>query len=269
MGKYIRFHLYRMIAALYITAERVLAHFWMLFFWLFGFFSLWLLQIPQILHRWVEIGTAIIFFVGVVWFFSRGLKNLNLLPEWRDVLRRVEQDSHLKHRPFSNMDDRLANAEGEASEALWRASRQNLSNAALKKIKRPRMRPVLPQRDPYAVRGFLLLLVLIAVVMAGSGWDQRIWRGMVPVLPRFIEAPDETVIMWIKTPDYTGMGEIVLKGKGHAEATPITIPEGSVLKAHISGWFGTPVITMGETQHSMTMLSPGSYSAEIEMARHL
>lgn len=260
MRGFLRLHLLRGAAFMLLVYETLLVRFWLLFLWVCGFSCLWLLQVPQIFGRTVEIAVAVAFFAGSLVLARRGWRGWHL-PDGRALTRRVESDNQLRHRPLSTLDDRLANDDNDRAGALWSIWRGSL-HPLLGRLRWPRPHPVLPQRDPYALRGLVLLGMVAALVMAGPGWSLRLQRGMMPVLPGFIERPADSLIIWIDPPEYTGIGQIVMKGKG-AITEPVPIPDGSTLKAHLTGWVGTPILSLGEQDFPLTRLGEGAYGIEM------
>lgn len=255
----LRLRVLRLAAFVLLVYETLLVRFWLLFLWGCGFSCLWLLQVPQIFGRTVEIAVALLFFAGAFILARRGWRGWRI-PDGRALTRRIESDNQLRHRPLSTLDDRLANDGNARAGALWAIWRKKM-HPLLGRLRWPRPHPVLPQRDPYALRGLVLLGMVAALIIAGPGWALRLQRGMIPVLPGFIERPADSLVIWISPPDYTGIGQIVMKGKG-SPTEPVPIPEGSTLKAHLTGWVGTPVLRLGDQDLPMTKLGEGAYGIE-------
>jgi len=156
------------------------------------------------------------------------------LPRWEDGARRLEQDSALAHRPISEADDALAAGVGDGlAEALWRAHvRARLQGLQRLRLKLPRSE--LAQRDPKALRFAVLLLLGIAVLIAGSDWSRRLQSIFTPN-PGVLATLDA----WIEPPAYTGQQPIYL---GH-EAR-LSVPAGSVLNLRVHGADHRPSATL-------------------------
>ena len=258
-GMRIRILFLRILAGLFLSWERIIVHLWPAFIWTSLFFSLWLFQIPEILGRWAEILCAIFFPAGIYFLFHR-IRGHIVLPHGDEIIHRIETDSGLRHRPLTGLGDRLAFAGEDRTRGLWRAWRRHLM-PALMSMRWPKLHPVLAPLDPYALRGLAVIFLAVSLWVSGPAWTGRIAHGLFPVqisLPK--PSLDKTVI-WITPPEYTGMGQIVLKGRGDKKQT-ITIPEGSIIKARITGGFGIPEILIGQESYPLENLGKNSYGIE-------
>lgn len=248
----------RLMAALFLVIERALESFWPLILWVSFFFCLWLLQIPTMFGTGFEIAVALCFALGGIALLGRAISHF-YLPRRHDITRRVEQDSNLPHRPLSGLDDRLANPSRPNTLLLWSQWQTRLL-PILQKLRWPTPHPVLTRLDPFALRGLLVIILIAACVMAGPTWPERLKHGMIPVVPSFIAAPSEKIVLWITPPDYTGQKQIVLKGNGGKNA--VSVPEGSVVKARVNGWPGTPSLVFDKTVLPMEKMGGNSHGIE-------
>lgn len=255
----LRLKFLRAIAVTFIVAEKLLAAFWLFLLWCCVFASLWLLQIPEIFGTTIEILVAIVFILGFVTLSYQAAMSLQF-PRHREITRRIEDDSALKHRPLSNLDDRLANPAPGRTEELWSFWQKHFL-PVLKLLRLPKPHGVLQNLDPYALRGAAIIVLIVAVTIAGPTWRQRISHGMVPVVPSFMKTNAETVILWITPPAYTGQPQIVLKGAGSGDK-PVKVLEGSIIKARVSGWLGRPALVFDNTKYPMDNLGKGNYGLE-------
>ncbi len=249
----------RGVAAFYLVAENTVRALWPFALWCATFASLWLFQIPQWFGQTVEIGVAVIFLAGAGYGLWRGLSSLRL-PRHGDITRRIEQDNHLSHRPLSGLEDSLANPAHHETRRLWSLWQDRL-HPALLSLQWPRMRGVMAQCDPYALRALVLCLLLISLIVAGGTWDMRLRHGLMPFAFNKTAAPSENVVLWITPPAYTGKPQITLKGFGK-KGQPLSIPEGSIIKARVTGWVGTPELLFDDAAYPMTPLGKGSYGIE-------
>lgn len=249
----------RTLAGLFIGLERAAQSFWPLGLWLCAFFTLWLLQIPQWFGAAAENGAAIAFLIGFVAIFARCLFTLRL-PDHAEITRRIEQDNHLLHRPLSGLEDNLANPADSQTRNLWLHWRERLA-PAVRALRWPHLRPVFAGIDPYALRGLALFILMIAFVVAGGTWESRLRHGVAPFVFEAGGAPSENVVLWITPPSYTGKPQIVLKGFEKKD-TPVEIPEGSIVKARVNGWIGTPELVFGDTAYTLERFGKGSYGIE-------
>lgn len=256
----LRLKMLRLAALLFMVTETILAVIWPLLLWLCTFFSLWLFQIPGIFGTFAEVLTAIVFIGGVFIFSYRAITNFKF-PNISGTTHRIEEDSNLHHRPLSGLNDALANPENERTKHLWSLWRNNLI-PTLRLLRWPRLRPVLIKRDPYALRGLAIMAVIVAMVIAGPTWRARLHHGLVPVMPSFMKTKTDDVVLWITPPAYTGQGQIVLKGKAAQNEKPVTVPEGSIIKARVNGWLGQPSLRFDQISFPMKELGKRSYGIE-------
>jgi uncharacterized protein (TIGR02302 family) len=161
------------------------------------------------------------------------------LPSVDEGLRRLDRSSGQAHRPATAIADRIAtNREDPVAQALWRAHVERALTAA-RRFKAGWPRPMLPLRDPMALRALVLLLVVTTFfAAAGERWKRVVaafdWSGVVAPANYRIDA-------WITPPDYTGRPPILLPGlhpggSPPAAATePVAVPAGSQLVVRASG----------------------------------
>ncbi|CAA7614140.1 Kinesin-like protein K39 [Candidatus Terasakiella magnetica] len=157
-------------------------------------------------------------------------------PRPHDAARRLERDNHSLHRPLDAGTDRLAaGAHDPLTQALWHHHRHHMEAEAAR-LRPGWPDPVLPARDPWALRFIPLLLLVIA---AAGGWRDapaRLTRALTPPLeisglgPRLLE-------VWITPPPYTGLGPRILHLDTRMD-TPLDVAEGSRIKALIAGGWG-------------------------------
>src|SRR5262245_40599246 len=89
-------------------------------------------------------------------------------PSRNDGLRRLDRNSGKPHRPATAIGDELAvDAKDSFAVALWRAHVERALMAA-KSLKAGLPVPRLAARDPYALRGLVLLLVVTTFFAAGN-----------------------------------------------------------------------------------------------------
>ena len=150
----------------------------------------------------------------------RGLRSV--APD--EARRRVEERSALAHAPLRSLEDEIGTLDGAAGEggALWRAHRERLQ-ARLAGLRAGRASPRLDRRDPYALRGAVLLIFGVAALAGWGEWGLRVAdafavsRTATPAQPVRIDA-------WISPPAYTGRAPLVITDV----AGSISVPEGSV-----------------------------------------
>ena len=173
------------------------------------------------------------------------------LPTVADALRRLDRGSGARHRPATAIVDKLAvTPADEVSHALWQAHvAQTLRAAHAFTAGLPSPRVAL--RDPYALRGFILVAVIATFIAAGGEHWKRIaaafdWQGV--VLPANFR-----VDAWVTPPAYTGRPPIVLAGIHPGElarqdaesAEPAAVPAGSTLVVRATGKLNLEISSKG------------------------
>ncbi|MGA8695709.1 MAG: TIGR02302 family protein, partial [Xanthobacteraceae bacterium] len=163
------------------------------------------------------------------------------LPGFGDALHRIDRVSGLRHRPATTLADRLAvNAQDPYALALWNAHvARSLQNASALRAGMPA--PRVAGRDPYALRGLVLVAVIATFIAAGGERWHRVaaafdWRGVVVPANFRVDA-------WVAPPTYTGKPPIILAGMHPGEIArqdldsnePVSVPVGSTLVVRATG----------------------------------
>src|SRR5207244_12724244 len=96
------------------------------------------------------------------------------LPSRTDGLRRLDRNSLMQHRPATTISDELAaDKQDSFAVTLWRAHIERALRAA-KTLRAGRPIPRLAVRDPYALRGLVVVAVIASFFIAGSDRMRRI-----------------------------------------------------------------------------------------------
>jgi uncharacterized protein (TIGR02302 family) len=161
------------------------------------------------------------------------------IPGARDGLSRLDRGSGLRHRPATTIADELAvTPKDPYSLALWNAHVER-ALAAARTLKAGWPSPRVARRDPYALRGLVLVACIATFFAAGGERWKRIaaafdWQGV--VLPANFR-----VDAWVTPPAYTGRPPVVLPGIHPGETTamqnegPVAVPVGSTLIVRATG----------------------------------
>jgi uncharacterized protein (TIGR02302 family) len=162
------------------------------------------------------------------------------IPAAADALRRLDRRSGLRHRPATTIADELVVAPQDPyALALWKAHVER-TVAAARAFKAGWPSPRIAARDPYAVRGLVLIAVIATFIAAGGEHWKRIaaafdWQGV--VLPANFR-----VDAWVTPPGYTGRPPIILAGihpgeasRQESENAPVAVPAGSTLVVRATG----------------------------------
>jgi uncharacterized protein (TIGR02302 family) len=160
------------------------------------------------------------------------------MPGKADVLRRLDRGSGLRHRPATAMTDELAvTPQDPYSLALWKTHVERARQAA-RALKIGLPSPQLANRDPYALRG-LVLVACIATFFAAGGERIKLvaaafdWQGVVVPANFRVDA-------WVIPPLYTGRPPVMLPGMHPGETLaqtggPVAVPVNSTLVIRATG----------------------------------
>jgi uncharacterized protein (TIGR02302 family) len=186
------------------------------------------------------------------------------IPSRQEGLQRLDRVSGLPHRPATTVADTMATTAGDSySAALWRAHLERAAEAA-RNLKSGYPAPRLAARDPYALRGLVLVLLVATFFAAGGDRLHRItaafdFRGVVTPANYRVDA-------WITPPLYTGKSPLLLPGLRPGElaltAASYAVPIGSILVVRASGKSGLDIVTRGELKEAPAAAKPPAGTEE-------
>jgi uncharacterized protein (TIGR02302 family) len=249
-----RIALYGRLAEIVLWAETLLAVFWPIPTLIASFVVLALFGVPQALPGWLHLILLVGMVVTLAYFIRVGLRSLRP-PTLKMASRRVEQDSALVHRPFDTLADRPAQREENAvNTMLWRLH-QDRKRAEIGRLSLSLPRPELPERDPWALRLFVILVLVLGFLVAGPRAGHLLLAALTPEFGSSSTAlPVEA---WIKPPPYTGLAPILLKDDSDAA---VAVPTGSTLEAHVTGGSRTPHLVIGDDRQDFRQVEGGGFS---------
>lgn len=219
-----------------------------------------LLELPQRLPGWAHALLLAALGLGMLGLGWRGLRRL-AMPGDAAADRRLERESGLRHRPLTTLTDRPAAA---AEQALWRA---HVARAAAQ-IGRLRVglpRPGLAARDPRALRGGLLVLLVACVVIAGGEAPGRLARALSPGFAPAVAGPATELQAWITPPGYTGLAPIFLHAEPN-QVPAISAPAGSHLTVNVTGGRGMPGMALAGRAVPFKALDDASFQADLDLS---
>lgn len=159
------------------------------------------------------------------------------VPSRVEVLRRLDRNSGLPHRPATSIADEIAVPTHDSyAVALWRAHIERALRGT-KTLKAGTPMPRLALRDPFAVRALVAVLVVATFFAAGGERMKRLaaafdWQGV--MLPANFR-----VDAWVSPPPYTGRPPVMLPGLRPGEpvqtSASLSVPAGSMLVVRASG----------------------------------
>lgn len=247
------------LTAAALVLERVSLHGWRLLSWILFCAGLALLNIPSNFHSYGPEIFFLIWIIGVIYFIRQDALHFTW-PRRAQVLRRLEEESGLSHRPLTLLADAPATSQGQG---LWRHYHEKLLTV-LKHIRPAAPRAMMAQADPFALRILTLLFFGFSVIWAGPLWPERLRSAIMPFSIPSAEtaAAAPRVQLWIIPPDYTGASEITLT---NSEDKIINVPAGSTVKASVQTWFIRPALWLGEQNFVFTDSLNGQYTLETKL----
>lgn len=239
--------------------ERLWPRLWLPVTILAAFVAVALFDVLPDLSGWFHVGVLAGFAVALagaaflVWYGFRR-------PTGADAKRRLERESGLDHRPLTAIEDKLALGGGDPyAEALWRAHWERV-RAKVKDLRVGAPRPRVARRDPLALRGLVLVLLVFAGIVAWGDEDTRLMRAF---MPSFAPTTDSklTIEAWLTPPEYTGVAPRVVTPE--TAGSTLEVPDGTRIMIQLHGGRGEPVVTQGKQRLQMTALDGGTYQAEL------
>ena len=229
------------------------------------------------LNGWLHIAVLGAFAAALLAALGLAVRRITL-PDEQAGKRRLERDSGLDHRPLTALDDRLMTGAADASSrAMWRAHQRRVI-ARLKGLRVGLPRPGMAAFDPWALRGLVVLLVLVGFASAEGNVTGRLAAAVTPVFNRTPQLPP-SLDAWVNPPAYTGMAPIYLEAAPAADApagnggeagqpaesaggAPLRVPVGSVLLAQVQGGGGAPSLEVGGAARPFENFAHEAYRLE-------
>ncbi len=177
-------------------------------------------------------------------------------PRAEEIDRRIEHVSGLRHRPIAMLEDAPEN-ESQLAVAIWRLHERRIA-ASLQNARAGWPVVEAEIHDPFALRGLLLLLLLVGGIAAGPAGLPRL--GSAFSFPGWPFA-GPSVDAWITLPAYTGAPPLVLS-PGDAPA----VLAGSALTVIVTGLGRPPVAALGRAPIRFSALAQNSFRADAELS---
>jgi hypothetical protein len=174
-------------------------------------------------------------------------------PGKESIDRRIERASGLRHRPIAMLEDAPEN-DGELTAALWQLHQLRIA-ADLRNARAGRIFIDAVARDPLALRGVLLLLLLAGAVIAGPQAMPRLGGAFsLPELP-WLAGP--SVDAWATPPAYTGAPPLVLQ-----PGETYQVMAGTRLTVIVNGINRPPGAVFGAQKLNFAALAQASFRAD-------
>lgn len=213
----------------------MLAGFFVALAWLGAFTSL---------YPWAHLAALIVFVV----FFFDALGKARVVYRAAtpgEAKRRLETASGLRHRPLDVLEDRPIGSDDEQLQ-LWRTHTER-AKEQLQKRRWPGWALSFTDRDPYAIRYALILLLCLGGFCSWGVWGGRLIAAINPALGKQLSVFSPTLDAWITPPEYTGLPPIMIATPAGArhDGDVVDVPAGSFITAHLAGHDGdTPELTV-------------------------
>lgn len=246
----------RRLTFLTLALERMTLACLPLLIWLCFFAGIWMTGLLE--GRFLQ-ASSILFPFGVVYCLYVATQRFSL-PSPEETDRRLQEQSGVRHRPLSDMADRLPGPAPIPTMEIWGISREALSDV-LKKLRPAFPRGALGSHDPLALRIGALVVLCAGLVMAGGSWHERLLAGLWPydMSPAGLRKTDIATLT-ITPPDYTGLKTVILKGLSDDNTAPMDIAEGSTVEAHLTGGLGAATLRMGDIKMPLERLDKQSFT---------
>lgn len=205
------------------------------------FLALALFDLLPALPIWLHTAALVLLAVAALWGLWHFVRVFRF-PGERETRRRLEQDSGLKHRPLTSLDDRLTKGDG-TTRALWALHRSRLV-AQSKAFKAKPPRPRFAEIDPMALRCGLAVVLVVAVVAGADSWSQRLARAVTPQFGGSAVSQGVAYDVWINPPSYTRRAPQFL-APAAVGSPPLSVPAGSQILAQVQGQPETPELSIG------------------------
>ena len=222
--------------------------------------ALALFDLPSLLPVWWHLAALAILVAAIAGSLWYGLRRV-LRPSDLEVDRRLELTSGVRHRPLVVLDDRPASSD-PATVELWKAHIDRAA-AQVARLRAGWPHPGIPQRDVWATRAALTVVLVAGLVVAGADAPGRLLHSVWPGLPNGVPAVAPQLQVWLTPPAYTGVPPIFL----HPDTDAAPVPAGSHLTANLTGGSAEPSMSYGGQPTPFAALDQSSWQAERDIAQ--
>jgi uncharacterized protein (TIGR02302 family) len=240
-----------------LLAERFWSSFWPAVSVIFAITALALLGLPSAFGL---AGHIIFLFLSVVAIAASLRFGAKFhFPRGEDVARRIEKESHLKHRPLATLRDKPVEQLSTDALLLWQKHVVK-SRAAWKKARSFWPAPDTARQDPYALRYAAFLILIVGIAVAQHEAPRRLTDALTPDI-KISAFHSGKIEGWITPPDYTSAAPQLLTAAGGS----VTVPEGSILKLRLSGFRLPPSLSYNGEKYKFKKPAAGSHTLEIPL----
>ena len=215
---------------------------------------------------------AFIITLGLAGYLGHRQAGVTTYPNDRDILRRLERDNGLVHRPFTSLTDDLATDDSAVARALWARHVARIRAAKPTRLILGELRTNSARRDPYALRFAAALLAIVGFAVAGIDAERRLLNAVsLSGLSLDLGSGTVTLDAWIAPPDYTGLPPVFLSRGDQAgsadeldQDTLLATPTGSTVFARITApnlsAERPPTLRIGDQEIAFEPADPGQFN---------
>ncbi len=225
-----------------------------------AFVALAALDVLPLLTSWLHATVVVTFLLAFAIALGFGFSK-NRRPTRHDVMRRIERDSGIVHRPYDVLDDKAA---GTRDSPLWRSHRDR-SIATLRKLRIRWLRIPANAQQTHGWRSLAALILVIAVCLGSDKFADRLDAALSPGVFGLVPARSIGFEAWINPPDYTGLPPVVVSRDGTASDDAIEVPVGSTIEAHVTGGNARPHIAVNGKRQKFQAIERRNYQVALPL----
>ncbi len=226
-------------ARISLLAERVADSFHLAFIWASVFAILALFSVGNI---WLS---------GIFWAVFIALSFIGIRkfywPQEHEIRARLEKETGILHRPLTGMADTPASTLSGDRLALWdkEVERKEKSRTLLRFAT-----PVFGfvNKDPYALRVALILLLIVSYVWAGASASENLSRAFLPTSFAVDLEKSPAFKLTVTPPAYTRKPQIIISGR---PKDPVEIVQGSTVRVLAHSYIGNLSLESGDQKTTL------------------
>ncbi len=220
--------------------------------------------LPSLLHGLLLLG----FLAGLLFLIHQGFQQFSW-PSALESRHNLETGSGVNHRPLTAWEDNLGYKAGPGQNSLWLAHKLRMRRLIEQMIP-PWPSAVVSSRDPYALRGLIVLLGVIGVLGAWGDIGPRFVRALNPALAN--DSGPVEVNVWLTPPTYTQHAPLLLNPDvEQSPASAIEVPAGTQVLAIVTGSTRATRLAVDNTSVDLTPMDDASlrYEGPLPMGSRL
>lgn len=189
----------------------------------------------RIMPEWMRLGVLAI--AGLAAFGSLYLLRFYKRPSRAEIDRRIERVNRLEHAPVHTQDDHLPGgaADNAFADALWREHQKRMAGL-LGRLSADMPRSRIPERDPWALRAAVALLLVVAFAFSFGPLGGRLGDGFQSHGTG--AAVSTRIDAWVTPPSYTGRAPVYLTADANSQTGRFRVPDGSEVVVRVTGGHG-------------------------------